>query len=595
VPSNNLFGIVQKKDIARMRQPFTVGEVLQYIEKNDDNPKALATYIDGKWKRLSTKEFLEEIKYTALGLIALRVQRGEHIGLLAIPCNRWTVADFAIMAAGAISVPIFANISTEHFLFEVKEPNISKIFVSGEEQWRRIQDHHDLFEKIFSLDDQAGHEKALSYDGLLKLGKEYDESRPGYYQELLNSIKPTEIATIIYTSGSTGVPKGAVHTHRSISSLLPIDVFQWDPKKDSFLSFLPLAHVFARIFNLTMISWGIPVYYYNDIKTLGNACKEVHPTIIIVVPRVLEKMYAKMWAKIQEGSFLKRMIGNYAFKLAHQEKKSFLTPLIDFLVYKHLREALGGHLRVVISGGAALNPRLCKFFLNAGFPIYEGWGLTESCPVTVNCIGKVRVGTIGPPLPGMLVRVGEGGELLVSGEMLMKGYYGGGEKVIDQEGWLHTGDKGMIDQEGFVTLIGRIKELFKTSTGEIVAPVPIEQALSKASWIEIPMVIADNRKFVSCLIFPNFEALKMLKEKAGVSQMGDEAFLQGDDMKGEMRSLLESVNSNLNKWEQIHDYKIVPYHLSVETGELTPSMKLKREVVENKFSDLIDFIYKEVS
>lgn len=556
-----------------MQQPYTVGEVLRYIEKNHDNPIAVSTHEDGRWKSLSTREFLEEIKFIALALAALGVRKGEKVGILAIPSGRWAIADYAIMAIGAVSVPIFANISTEHFVFEVTQPGITKIFVSGEEQWKKVNEHKEQFEKILSLDDQNG----IKYGDLLEMGRKYDHAHPGYYEELLNSLQPTDLATIIYTSGSTGVPKGAMHTHRSISSLLPIDIFKLDGKNESYLSFLPLAHVFARVLNLIMIYWGVSVYYYNDIKTLGEACREIHPNLMIVVPRIMEKMYAKMWSKVQDGSFLKRMIGTYAFKLAHQEKPGFLLPLMDAIVYKHLREALGGNLRVVISGGAALNPRLYRFFLNAGFPIYEGWGLTETCPVTVNQIGKIKIGTVGLPVPGMKVKVGEGGELLVSGEMMMTGYFGD-EKVVDSEGWFHTGDKGTIDQEGFVTLIGRLKELFKTSTGEMVAPVPIEQALSKSSLVEIPLVIADNRKFVSCLIFPNVDVQK----KMGEAQI-----------KEEMKKLLESVNANLNEWEQIREYRIVPYQLAVESGELTPSMKVKREVVEHKFKDIIDSIYEK--
>lgn len=575
-----------------MLQLYTIGEVLRYIEKNYDNPKAVATFAEGKWTSLTTKEFIEQIKYAALGLISLGVKRGEKVGILAIPCSRWTIADYAIMAIGAVSVPIFANISSEHFIFEVTQPQITKLFVFGEEQWKLATAHKELFQKLISLDGYTG---GITYEELMRLGKEYDKSHSGYYQELLSSLKPGELATIIYTSGSTGVPKGAMHTHRSLCSLLPVDCFKWDGNSDTFLSFLPLAHVFARILNLIMIAWGVSVYYYNDIKSIGEACKEIRPTVMIVVPRVLEKMYAKMLAKVSEGSFIKRTLGNYAFKLAHQEKKGFLSPLMDLLVYKKLRGALGGNLRVVISGGAALNPRLYQFFLNAGFPIYEGWGLTESCPVSANQIGKVKIGTVGPPIPGMLVKVGEGGELLVAGEMLMSGYFKNETKAIDEDGWFHTGDKGTIDQEGYITLIGRIKELFKTSTGEMVAPVPIEQALSKSPFVEIPMVIADNKKFVSCLIFPNFDAVKKLKEKQGMGQMEDEAFLQSAYMKKEMTELLSAVNANLNEWEQIRDYRIIPSQLTVESGELTPSMKVKREAVEKKFSDLIESIYNKDS
>lgn len=580
-----------------MQQVLTIGEVLFFIEKNHDHPKAIVTYEDTLWKALSTQSFLEEIKFTALGLIACGVKRGEAIGILAAPSGRWTIADCAIMAIGAVSIPIFANISNEHFAFEITQPNIGKIFVSGAEQWLKINSYQKGFEKIFSLDDNIKHENALTYSALLKIGKDYEQMHPGNYQGVLKSVKPSEIATIIYTSGTTGVPRGAMHTHRSLCSLLSTDCFVWDSKKDSFLSFLPLAHVFARVINLTMISWGVSVYYYNDIKTLGTACKDVLPTIIIVVPRVLEKVYAKMWRKVQDSSFFKRMIGKLAFKLAHQKESSLLqkvmAPLLDILVYSKLREALGGHLRVIICGGAALNPNLYHFFLNARFPVYEGWGLTESCPVTVNRIGQIKIGSVGLPLPGMLVKVAEGGELLVSGKMLMEGYFGDSQKAIDADGWFHTGDKGMIDQEGFVTLIGRIKELFKTSTGEMIAPIPIEQALSSAPFVEIPMVIAQNKKFVSCLIFPNFDTLEKIKDEKGVKEMNDQTFIQSDIMKNAMTKLLATVNSSLNEWEQIKEWRIVPYSLSVESGELTPSMKLKREVVEQKFSDLIDSIYKE--
>lgn len=581
---------LKKKAIVSMLQLFTIGELLQYIENNHDNPKALSTYSEGNWKSLTTREFMDQVKWTALGLLSLGVKRGEKIGLISIPCARWTIADYAIMAIGAVSVPIFANISNDHFIYEVNQPQITKIFVCGEEQWRLVKAHENLFAVMISLD-----EGSPDFEALLAKGKEFDLSHPGQYPELLKSLKSSELATIIYTSGSTGVPKGAMHTQRSLVSLLNIENFDWDSKKDSFLSFLPLAHVFARILNFIMTSWGISVYYYNDVKTLGVACKQVHPTILIVVPRLLEKMYAKMWAKVQEGSFIKRMIGTFAFQLAHLEKpSSFLKSIMDKLVYKHLREVLGGNLRVVFCGGAALNPRLYHFFLEAGFPIYEGWGLTEACPATVNQIGKVKVGTVGLPLPGMFVRVGKEGELLVSGAMLMEGYFGEGS-VVDQDGWLHTGDKGSIDQEGFVTIIGRIKELFKTSTGEMVAPIPIEQALSKASFVEIPMVIADNRKFVSCLLFPNFDALQRMKKKTGMSHMTDEAFLQSDIIKEEMSKLITTVNGSLNEWERIRDYRIVPYTLSVETGELTPSMKVKREIVEHKFNEQIESMYTKDS
>lgn len=583
-----------------MEQIFTIGQVLEQIEKKFNNPKALINHIKGEWKSISTEEFLTKVRNTAFGLLSIGVKRGDRVGIIALPSAEWTIADYAIMAIGAVSVPLFANISVDNFHFEIEQSGLKNVFVGGCDQWARSEQDQALFDHIIDFEAHHENEKEISFQRFLEMGKNHEKTLPeGAYLEILRSVSPKDPATIIYTSGSTGVPKGALHTHHSLTSLLHTPIFSWDSKTDSYLNFLPVAHVFARVLNLIMTSWGISCYYFNDVKNLGAACQEVKPTVMVVVPRLLEKMYAKMNAKVEASSPVKKSIGKFAFSLAHQKSgilKSLFSPIMDKLVYHNLRNALGGRLRVVFCGGAPLNPSLYHFFLEAGFPIYEGWGLTESCPICVNRPGNIKVGTVGNTIEGMQVKVGPDGELLVKGEMMMREYYKNAEKTaqtIDSDKWLHTGDKGSIDAEGRVTIIGRLKELYKSSTGEWIAPVPIEQALTQEPFIETAVVFAENRKFASCLIVPDFEALKVLKQKQNLSQLSDDEFLNSPFMEAKMKQILDNLNHSLNEWEQIQNYRFIPQSLSIEEGELTPSLKVKRDRVESKYKDLIDSMYAE--
>lgn len=583
-----------------MIQINTIGELLSHIETSFTNSHALNTYTSKGWTSLTTKGFLEEVRYLALALIAKGVQKGEKIGILAMPCSRWTIADLAIMAAGGISVPLFANISEENFQFEVNQTEMKRVFVGEIDQWTRYEQSRELFTQAISLDTPPGLNGVLGYEEMLELGKKEDQKNPGFFKEHLKTISTHDVATIIYTSGSTGVPKGAVHTHHSIFSLLNSPIFNWDSKNDTYLSFLPLAHVFARILNFIMISWGISVYYFNDVKNIAAICQEIKPSVMVVVPRLLEKMYSKMVDKVESGSGIKKWIGTHAFECANEANPSaiqkLLKPVFDKLVYSKLRAVLGNRLRIVFSGGAALNPHLYRFYLNAGFPFYEGWGLTESCPISVNRIEKIVIGTVGPAIPGMEVKTSPEKELLVKGKMMMSGYYKNEkltQEVFDKDGWLKTGDKGEIAPDGYITILGRIKELLKTSTGEMIAPVPIEQALSKAPFLDAALVIGDNRKFAACLLVPDFEVLKKMKEKMHQSHLSDDEFLKSSSMKSEMENLLKLVNKHLNKWEQIQDYRFIPEPLQIEKGELTPSMKVKKERVLDRYKDLVESIYKE--
>lgn len=582
-----------------MEQVRTAGEFTQGIRNTYSNPIALSTFKNGEWVHFSTQKFLSEVKFLSLALKQFGIKKGDRIGIIAEPSARWTIADLAIMITGAISVPLFANISEENFLYEIRQSEVKKVFVNGHPQWVRYEEYKELFEMAISLEDPPENSGALSFEEALQIGTRVDHESPKLYEEMEKALKPEDMATIIYTSGSTGVPKGAEHTHSSIFSLLHVDLFKWDSNNDIYLSILPLAHVFGRMVNFITISWGISTYYYNDLKNLGNICKTLHPTILVVVPRLLERVYAKMVSAVEAARLMKRAIGHFAFDLASREDgflKNLFHPLAEKLVYSTLREALGGNLRVVISGGAPLNPQLCHFFRDIGVPIYEGWGLTEACPITVNRPGLVKPGTIGMPIDDLQIELSTEGELLVKGINLMRGYVKNPEataSAIDSKGWLHTGDLGSIDSEGYISIIGRMKELFKTSTGEKIAPIPIEQALCKAPFIDMALVIAEKRKFASCLLFPNFEILEALKNSQDQAHLSDEEFLKSVYIKNEMEKLLSKVNAHLNQWEQIHAYSFIPYHLSIDKGELTPSMKIRRDAVEQKFSDVIEAMYEK--
>ena len=309
----------------------------------------------------------------------------------------------------------------------------------------------------------------------------------------------------------------------------------------------------------------------------------------------MEKVYAKFQSNIKNATGFKKWLGQWAFNLAKRNSDSLFKRLADKLVYKKLREALGGQVRVIISGGAPLNPNLCRFFINIGIPVAEGYGLTEASIVSVNPVDKIKPGTVGV---GQLAqfKISKQGEILIKTPVMMMEYFKNPEltkKTIDEEGWLHTGDKGAVDEDGYLRFLGRIKEFMKSSTGEYIAPVPIEQMLERIPFVDLAMIVADSKKFASVLLFPNFDVLRSLKASQNLAHLSDSAFLESDYIRLEMNKALQMVNSHLNHWEQIRDYRFTDKTPTTQTGELTPSMKIKREVVLAKYKDLIDSMYPD--
>lgn len=576
----------------------TLVDIFDHIEKHYRNPKAFNDYENEKWVSVSTESFIQQVKYLTLALVRMGVRRGDNVGVLAQPCTKWTVADFAIVFAGGVTVPLFGNISEDNFVFECTQADIKTIFVGGDEQWGMYRRNKGLFQTVIMLDKRENEPGSLSYEEVLKTGESVAAKEPEKFEELKALIQPSDTAAIIYTSGSTGVPKGVELTHKNIASVLYNTRFNWVINEDRYLSILPLAHVFGHLINFYAMNWGICIYYFNDYKRLVEACVQVAPTILVIVPRVTEKIYEKFITKSQELHGIKRYIVRWALKKAAQShklnKSSLSFKIADHFVYSKLRNALGGSLRVIMSGGAATSPEMLYFFDNIGMPVVQGWGMTEACPPTCNSVDHNKLGTSGYVFEGNEIKTSPNGELLTRGNLVMKGYYKNPEAtaaVIDKEGWLHTGDKATIDSEGFVTILGRIKELFKTSTGEYVAPVPIEQALTSHLLIDMAMVVAEGRKFVSALLFPNIEQLKILKKQYGQKDLSDEEFLNSWAIRKEMEKHLNEVNKHLNHWEQVHDYRFILEPLTISGGELTPSMKIRREAVAKKYAKVIEEIY----
>ncbi|MCE5316172.1 MAG: long-chain fatty acid--CoA ligase [Parachlamydia sp.] len=581
-----------------MEQINDFSGLLQHIAANHSDSNCLNQVEGGRWRSYATEEMLREIRYLALGLTAAGLPKGACVGLMAFPSPRWTMINLAVILAGGVLVPFFPNVSDENFIFEIDQTGMHWIFVDRDLKSTIFEQRKGVFTHVIDLSRKPD-PNYLTYEKLIQRGKVIDEQQPQRFQELMATMRPDDLASIIYTSGSTGTPKGVEHTQRSLLGHLHALPWEMKPESDKYLSILPLAHIFGFTVNFYMLAMGVSIYYSNDYKNLGKICQELHPTMICVVPRILEKIYNSMLSKVHEADLIKRQIGQWAFDLANLEEdnlfKHLVHPLVDKLVYSTLRNALGGSLRIVVSGGAPLNPHLNHFYQEIGINIAEGWGMTEACPITVNP-EKVKIGTVGIPYKGCEVKISPEGEVLVRGTAVMRGYHRNPAltaQTIDQDGWLHTGDKGKFDEEGYLTIIGRIKELFKTSTGEYVAPVPIEQEICKVPLIESAMVVAEGRKFSSVLLFPSKEVIDSLKATHKMNHLSDSEFLDSDYVRKEMSKLFRELNKHLNHWEQIHAYRFVDHPASIEGGELTPTLKIRREAVGKKYYQLIDSMYLE--
>lgn len=565
----------------------TYNQMFDYITTKFDNPTFLNYLENGKYKSISTKEFNQKVICLALTLKKIGVRKNDTIAIFAKSSPFWLIFDFAIQKIGAISVPIFDNISKQNLNFEINDAKIKYVFIDS------IERIDDIENKVTFIT----HGFCIKEEGFYNLDDIFLAQNTQCDIDSLKQNSPDEedLFSIIYTSGNTGTPKGVMLTHKniinqihSVNQILPL------PKQEVILSLLPLAHIFERMVMSFYLNRGVSIYFVDEITNVANLLKVVRPTMLTAVPRLLEKIYFKIKMNVENKTGLGKIIVNAAFNYAHREnlnKDSILFTIYDRIVYSKLRAIFGDNVSKLVSGGAALNKEIYQFFVNIGIPIYQGYGLTESSPViSTNYPECSKVGSSGKVLPNVEVKI-QDEELLARGPSIMKGYLNCEEltsKTIDKDGWLHTGDVAYIDEEGFIFIKSRKKDIYKLSTGNYVSTVPIEQELQKNRFVEFATVIANNKKYVSCLFFVNKEAYNndILNKKYKL-----EEYFSRDEVHKSLKKTIENVNKKVNNWEEIVDYRVVTRDISIEGGELTPSMKICRSVIEKKYEDLINSMY----
>ena len=562
---------------------------------------ALRRFRGGSWQDVTSKQFRDEVVALAKGLVAAGVGPGDRVGLLCRTRYEWTLTDYAIWFAGAVTVPIYETSSAEQVAWILEDSGAVGIVVEAakhEATVAGIRDRLPALREVWTVD-------AGALDRLVEQGAGVGDDE---IEARRQSLTAESVATIIYTSGTTGRPKGCLLTHGNFVELAanarPLIADLVTGGDASTLLFLPLAHVFARFVQVLMISTGIQLGHTPDVKDLLGDLAAFRPTFLLAVPRVFEKIYNSAEAKAEAGGKGKIFARAAQTAIAYSEALDAGGPslplrarhaVFDRLVYSKLRAATGGRVRMALSGGAPLGPRLGHFFRGIGITIYEGWGLTETtAPATVNTPEHLRIGTVGRPLPGVSVRVGDDGELLVRGVNVMQGYYGNPEATREalQDGWFHTGDLGEIDADGFVRITGRKKELIVTAGGKNVAPMVLEDRLRGHPLVSQCLVVGDRRPFIACLVTLDTEMLPTWLSNAGKPSLDVPSAAQDAHVQAEIQRAVDYANELVSHAEAIKKFRILTVDFTEEAGHLTPKLSLKRHVVMKEFGDEVEALYQ---
>lgn len=575
-----------------------------YLDKYPTQEVALAAKRNGQWRKFSIQEYVELTNNISFGLLKSGIKQGDKIGIVSGNRPEWNMLDFAIMQIGAISIPIYPTISQDDYRYILNHAEMKMIFIEGKELRNKLQPilpEVKTLKKVYTFDDLGTEYKYL--DQLIQLGKE--NSEPEKLNKLKASIKADEMATIIYTSGTTGNPKGVMLSHSNIVNQLKN--LQDTPAKWSniALSFLPLCHAYERMLVYLYQYLGMSVYYAESLATIADNIKEVNPTMMSAVPRLLEKIYDKLYLAGKKLPFIQRSIYYWAFKLATKYQLEGMSKwdlakikLADKLIYSKWRSALGGNFDIVVSGGSAIQKHIASFFSAIGMPVFEGYGLSETSPViAVSQRGKNgrKFGTVGLPLPGVEVRLGEQNEIICRGHNVMMGYYKDPEltaQVIDADGWLHTGDTGKFTPEGQLIITGRLKSLFKTSFGKYVNPEAIESKFTESPLIENMIVLGENKKFAAALISPDFVYLKSWCGKHKIPYTTNEEMIQHPVVVKRYQDEVKKYNQHFGDFEQVKRYQLVPDEWTQQIGFLSPTLKIKRNVIEAHYADRAEKLFQ---
>ncbi|PYS99275.1 MAG: long-chain fatty acid--CoA ligase [Acidobacteria bacterium] len=594
-------------------EPTTISNLFLQAVKKHDLDDALNHKVADEWCPISSAELIARAERIALGLYSIGVRKGDKAAILASNSPDWTMCDAGCQFAGVIDVPIYTTLAPSSVEYILKDSNVKILFLQNRTEYDRIAieiEQCSSVEKLIYF-DPIGVESndAISLSDLEALGEKLNSEQPQLLAELSSAIDPGDVATLIYTSGTTGEPKGVMLTHSNIISNVLDAGEKFDFSiHDVCLSVLPLTHVFERSAMYLYIFNGMSVYYAESIDKVPDNLKEIRPTIFVGVPRIFEKVYAKAKLKAAQSGRLTEKIFDWAIEIAKEiamkreqrEEPGFsLTmkrKIADALVFNQLRDFFGGRLRACITGGAALPDDIFLIFTGAGISIMQGYGLTETSPViTSNNPSAVKLGTVGKPIHNAKIRIASDGEIEASGPGVMLGYYNKPEATraaFTGDGWFRTGDIGEIDDDGFLRITDRKKELFKTSGGKYIAPSPIEQMIRSSRFVSQVVLVGNERKFAAALVVPNFEMLRSYVKLKGINAKTPAEMCRNPRIIDLIERQIDTATKDLSRYEKVKKVALLENELTVDGGELTPTLKIKRRVVEEKYRSVIDGFYE---
>ena len=596
-----------------MNEPKNLNELFfNAVERFGSKPAAMRYKAQGAWQDLTHQDVARRVKHVALGLRSLGIQPGERVAILSQNRPEWAIVDYACQTIGCADVPVYPTLPAAQAAYILTDSDSRAVFVENREQFDKViavrNEIPDVeWVIVFEPADGMDGKGVMSLQELMQRGAAEEAAYPRYRDDAV-AVPPDTLATLVYTSGTTGPPKGVMLTHDNFCSniIAGLKVVQVFPE-DRCLSAAPLSHSFERtVGHYLMFHSGATIYYAESIEQIPANLLEAKPTIMIFVPRLYEKLYARVLENATTSGALKRRIFFWARsnaerwaerRLAHEPVPAvlqFKKNVADRLVFSKLRARTGGAIRFFVSGAAPLNAEIAKFFFAAGLPILEGYGLTESTPmISANPLDGVRLGTVGPPLPGVEVMIAPDGEILARGPNIMQGYHKKPEataEALDSEGWLHTGDIGELDEKGYIRITDRKKDLIVTAGGKKVAPQPIENMIKTSRFVLNVVMIGDKRKFPVLLVVPDADAIRGWVKERGL-QVADDALLESADVTAKLEREVMGTLRDLASFEMPKKIAYLPEDFSIESGELTPTLKVKRNIVESRYKDVIDALY----
>jgi long-chain acyl-CoA synthetase len=592
-------------------EPATLVEVFNQVAREHKRSDTLNYKSDGRWVAVSSDEMLARTKRIAAGLHALGVRRGDRVALLSESRVEWTLTDAGCIFAGAIDVPIYPTLMPPQVRYILNDSGACVLFLANREKYLEIKEalgECPQVKHVVFFEPQG----VTSAEGitLAQLEDQGRELEPGYIDHLAAQIQPDDLATIIYTSGTTGEPKGVMLTHSNlVSNLVDSSGHLSFGEHDTALSVLPLSHVFERQAMYMYLHQGMAVYFAESLQTVGPNLREVSPTVLVGVPRIFEKIYARIRERAAEAGWVASGLLSWAVGVAREYAEhvtsnrtvpGFLKlehAIASKLVFSKWQRAFGGRMRLLVSGGAALPEDLALIYIGAGIPIVQGYGLTETSPViTTSKIENNRVGTVGQAIPHVDIRIAEDGEIEVRGPNIMRGYYNKPEEtraVFTPDGWFKTGDVGALDKDGYLRITDRKKELFKTSGGKYISPQPIEQAIKGSRFVNQVVLIGAERKFPAALIVPVWEQLESYCKLKGIEVKSRSELCKHPRIIDLLQRQIDRLTPNLAKYERIKKVALLENEFTIEGGELTPTLKVKRRVIDQKYRDVIEKLYDE--